>query len=393
MVTAVRKILISLGIIVVIVAGVAAFLLFTSPPSSSDTRALIAEVPATAEAFAIIPRAATLDTKLHINPITRSAVAKWGERHPFPSPWMIGGADLVAWNSGDQIRYFVRTDRLRGFLIRTFAKDVSLDATVETAIDSAEVARILDLASKLPPGDALVVQRESGRGAYPPIGRPAVTSVAISPTEINLTSLSLAGEAAGGTAGEPPALLQFPRGAVLSAAFTQPPRIVGDLNRLFGTKVSSLFQQGGALCIYNVDTKKLLPRPLGVIVLPNDPQRRAILDSFRQAEAIGIRVRTVEIGSTLALSFDSSIDQYEKDVFDPAPVANQWSVRIDAPRLVPILNDLQQNIGLRIAAPRIYRSARDLAGWIGELEQAKTIEATDTADAQTETLHVRISAK
>ena len=25
-----------------------------------------------------------------------SAIEKWGKNHPFPSPWMIGGADLVA---------------------------------------------------------------------------------------------------------------------------------------------------------------------------------------------------------------------------------------------------------------------------------------------------------
>src|SRR2546430_2618306 len=269
MVAVVRKILIVVVVIAIIV-GIAAFLLFSKPTQSADTRTLIAQVPASAESFAIIPRAAALDTKLHLNPITRSAIAKWSTNHPFPSPWMIGGADLVAWKSGDQIRYFVRTDRIRGFLIRTFGKDVSIDSTGEPPIDSNEAARILDLASKLPAGDALVVQRESGRGAYPPIGRPAVTSVAISPTEISMTSVSPAGEAAGGTAGEPPALLQFPRGAILSAVFTQPPRIVGDLNRLFGTKISTLFAQGGMLCVYNVDSKKLLPRPLGVIVLPND---------------------------------------------------------------------------------------------------------------------------
>jgi len=393
MVTVVRKILISLVVIIAIIAGIAVFLLFTKPTQSADTRALIAQVPATADSFAIIPRAVALDTKLHLNPITRSAIAKWSSNHPFPSPWMIGGADLVAWKSRDQIRYFVRTDRLRGFLVRTFGKDVSIDSTGEPPIDAGEVARILDLAAKLPAGDALVVQRESGRGAYPPIGRPAVTAVAITPTEIDMTSVSPAGEAAGGTAGEPPALLHFPRGAILSTAFTQPPRIVGDLNRLFGTKISTLFEQGGTLCIYNVDSRKLLPRPLGVIVLPNDPQRRAILDSFRQAEAIGIRIRTVEMGDTIAISFDDSINLYQKDAFDPAPQANQWAMRIDAPRLVPILNDLQGNIGLRIAAPRLYRSARDLASWIGELEQAKTIEATDSADGQNETLHVRISAK
>jgi len=62
----------------------------------ADTRALIAQVPASAESFAIIPRAAALDTKLHLNPITRGAIAKWSTNHPFPSPWMIGGADLVA---------------------------------------------------------------------------------------------------------------------------------------------------------------------------------------------------------------------------------------------------------------------------------------------------------
>jgi hypothetical protein len=391
MVTAVRKILIFLGVVIVIVVGVAAFLLFTTPPQSSDTRALIAQVPASAEAFAIIPRAATLDAKLHLNPITRSAIAKWRARHPFPSPWMIGGAGLVAWQSGDQVRYFVRTDRFRAFLLRTFGKDVLIDATGEPPIEADAAARILDLASKLPPGDALIVQREAGRGAYPPIGRPAVTSVAVSPTDISITSVSAAQAPAAPNSPQP--VLRFPRGAILSAAFTQPPRIVTDLNRLFGTKISSLFQQGGVLCIYNVDSKKLLPRPLGVIVLPNDPQRRAILDSFRQAEAIGIRVRTVEMGDTIAVSFDDSIDQYQKDALEPAPAANQWAMRIDAPRLVPILNDLQQNIGLRIAAPRLYRSARDLAGWIGELEQAKTIEATDSADAQIETLHVRISAK
>jgi hypothetical protein len=391
MVTAVRKILISLGVLIVIVVGVAALLLFTAPPQTSETRSLIAQVPASAEAFAIIPRAAVLNTKLHMNPITRSAIAKWSARHPFPSPWMIGSADLVAWQNGDQVRYFVRTDRVRAFLIRTFGKDVSIDPTGEPPIEAGEAARILDLASRLPPGDALVVQRETGRGAFPPIGRPAVTSVAISPTEINMTSVS---------PGQPPAsprglqpVLRFPRGAMLSAAFTQPPRLVADLNRLFGTRVSSLFEQGGMLCIYDVDTRKLLPRPHAVIVLPNDPQRRSILDSFRQAEAIGIRIRTVEIGDTIAVSFDDSIDQYQKDAFDTAPPANEWALHIDAPRLVPILNDLQQNIGLRIAAPRLYRSARDLAAWIGELEQAKTIEATDSADAQTETLHVRISAK
>ena len=173
----------------------------------------------------------------------------------------------------------------------------------------------------------------------------------------------------------------------MSAAFTSPPRLLRDLDRLFGAKVSDLFNDGAMVCVYDVDLRKLLPRPLGVIVVPDDPLRRATVDSLRDL------VRTGEKGGMLLLSFDHSIEQYQKDAFDPAPAANQWSVRIDAPRLVPILNNLQQNLGLRIAAPRLYRSARDLAGWLGELEQAKTIEAADSADSQRETLNVRISSK
>jgi hypothetical protein len=402
MVAAVRKILIFFGIVILIAVAIGAFLLFTTPQKSAgirvplDTRerALIARVPASAEVFAIIPTAAALDGKLRANPITGSAIAKWSERHPLPRPWMIGGSDLILWRRGDETHYLVEPDPLRAMVVRLFGSSIAINSTGEPPLDSATVSQIADLAAHLPPGDALVVQRESSHGAYPPLARPAVTSVAIGDSDITMTSVATAD--VGRALARPDVLkpvLHFPRSAILSAAFAQPPRIIGDLNRLFGAKISTLFEDGGTLCIYNIDTHKLLPRPMGVIVLPNDPQRRAILDSFRKAEAIGIRIRTAEIGDTLALAFDDSIDLYQKDVFDEAPAANQWAMRIDPQRLVPILNDLEQNIGLRIAAPRLYRSVRDLGGWIGELEQAKTIEATDSADSGVETLHVRISAK
>jgi hypothetical protein len=66
---------------------------------------------------------------------------------------------------------------------------------------------------------------------------------------------------------------------------------------------------------------------------------------------------------------------------------------MDPVRLVPILDDVGGNLGVRIAAPRLYRSARDLEQWIGGLEQAKVIEATDSFDSDRETLRVRIRAK
>src|SRR2546430_13619112 len=81
MVTVVRKILIFLVVVIAIIVGIAAFLLFTKPTQSADTRALIAHVPAAAESFAIIPRAAALDTKLHLNPITDRKSTRLNSSH------------------------------------------------------------------------------------------------------------------------------------------------------------------------------------------------------------------------------------------------------------------------------------------------------------------------
>jgi len=182
--------------------------------------------------------------------------------------------------------------------------------------------------------------------------------------------------------------LSFPNGAVLSAAFATPPRVIGDLNRLFGAKVSDLLGDGGMICVYDVDFRKLLPRPLGVIVLPDDPQRRATAGSLRDL------LRSDTKDGELLLSFDHSIDQYKMDVFEqPDTAGNEWTMRIDAPRLVPILNNFSQNVGARLLAPRLFRSARDLNGWIGGLEQAKVIDAAASVDSGNETLRVRITAK
>ncbi|PYQ61667.1 MAG: hypothetical protein DMF58_04000 [Acidobacteria bacterium] len=366
-----RSLAIFVVILLIIVGAAAVFLVATTPRQSTPvhvTPALIQDVPASADEFAIIPSAAAFDAKLTANPITRAALEKWRAQHPLPRPWMVGGADLLVWKSVGTTRYFVRLDPFRAFIV------------------SASAAQIVDLASRLPARDALVVQRESARGAYPPIARPAVTAVSVTPSEIRLVSVGAAvpGGPAARTAAAPP---KFPRGAVLSVNYTSPPRAVTELDRLFGTKMSTLFDDGGTLCVYDVDVRKLLPRPLGVFVLPDDPRRRAVVDSLHDL------VRTGQKDGMLLLSFDHSIDQYQKDVFDEPAAGNQWNVRIDPSRMVPILNSLGDNLGLRILAPRLFRSARDLDQWIGGLEQAKVIEASDSADSHGETLQVRIAAK
>jgi len=384
-----RSLAIFVVILLIIVGAAAVFLVATTPRQSTPvhvTPALIQDVPASADEFAIIPSAAAFDAKLTANPITRAALEKWRAQHSLPRPWMVGGADLLVWKSVGTTRYFVRLDPFRAFIVRIFGHAQLLAPSEEQPIDSASAAQIVDLASRLPAGDALVVQRESARGAYPPIARPAVTAVSVTPSEIRLVSVGAAvpGGPAAGAAAAPP---KFPRGAVLSVNYTSPPRAVTELDRLFGTKMSTLFDDGGTLCVYDVDVRKLLPRPLGVFVLPDDPRRRAVVDSLHDL------VRTGQKDGMLLLSFDHSIDQYQKDVFDEPAAGNQWNVRIDPSRMVPILNSLGDNLGLRILAPRLFRSARDLDQWIGGLEQAKVIEASDSADSHGETLQVRIAAK
>jgi hypothetical protein len=405
-----RKLLITLLVLALVVGGVAFYLSATTPtvspgvryPLSAAHRALIAGVPAEADAFALIPAAAALEGKLRANPITRGTVEEWSEKQTLPRPWMIGGADLVMWRQEKQMRYLLRLDPLRALVVRIYlmiAGDsggtLLINAPPGGGLGADEVARIAALAETLPPGDALVVQREASRGAFPPLARPAVTSVQLSATDVVLTS-----HAETEAGGAPSADLRgtFPKGALLSGLFASPPKLLDDLNRLVGAKVSPLLEEGGSVAVYNIDTRKLLPRPEGVIAVPADDTRRAtlaaLLHNLGPAEILGVHPRTAEKDGRLLLSFDDTLDDYMKDSFQPASFpAARWALRADPQRLVPLLEGLNDNVGLRLAAPRLFRSARDLRRWIGALREAKEIEAVDRLAGSVEELRVRIGAR
>jgi hypothetical protein len=407
-----RKLLVIGGIVLALVAGVIIYLIATTPktsagvrfPLTSAQRALLASVPESAESFALIPTAAALDGKLRANPVTAQTIEGWERSHSIPSPWMVGGADLLAWRDATGTRYLIRLDAIRSAVVRTYmmlggdlGDTLLLNAPPAQPISATALDQVLKLAEKLPPGDAFVVQRSGLRGAFPPIARPAVTSLSVTSDEILMTSRAAheSEEPAAIQASQP---AQFVRGALLSATFATMPRIVEDLNRVFGTRVSSLLENGGSLTIYDVDTHKFLPRPLGVIAVPDDPVRRAAFEDFvsrvRQGESLGIHIQTAEQNGQLLLSFDDSINQYKSDAIEPGRwPAGKWAVRADSKRLVPILSKLDDSIGLRIAAGRVYRSARDLKRWIDALQEATTIEAADSDDGNVEELKVRIGAK
>jgi len=403
-----RKLLLILIILLVIAAAIAAYLIATTPSKSESVHfplserhlELLTRVPASANAFALIPTAPQFHAKLKTNPVTRDAVETWADEQHLPSPWLLGGADLVVWKKEKKTSYAIRVDAVRAFLLRAslFATNVSarwdgtafiVNAEPERTLTKSELEPALRLADKLPEGDVFVVQRESARGAYPPTSRPAVSSVRVTPDEISIVS-----RARTDMTNERPAVQpRLPKGALLSVAFANPPRLLDDMRRLLRADVATLVADGGSIALYDVDAGTLLPRPDGVIVVPaNDTRRAAVEDLRRVAELVG-EIR--DTGSELLVSFDhSSVTQYLKDTKEPAPwPASRWAVRLDPVRFVPILEKLGDNTGLRLIAPRIYRSARDLRRWIGNLEHADVIEAADSADAGVEELRVRIASK
>ncbi|MEA2336732.1 MAG: hypothetical protein QOE82_739, partial [Thermoanaerobaculia bacterium] len=342
--------------------------------------------------------------KLRANPVTAEAVENWEKSHSLPSPWMVGNADLLAWRDTATTRYLIRLDPIRAAIVRAymmFGGDIGetllLERPNDRPINAVDLAQILSLAEKLPPGDAFVVQRRGSRGAFPPIARPAVTSLSVTPSEVVFTSRA-ARDSSEPPEPQSPQPAQFARGALITATFTAMPRVVEDLNRVFGTRVSSLLENGGSIAVYDINTHTFLPRPMGVIAVPDDPPRRAAFEEFvakvQQGESLGIHIQTAEHAGSLLLSFDDSINPYINDAMERGRwPAGKWAVRADPRRLVPILGRLGDSIGLRIAAPRFYRSSRDLGHWIDALQGAAVLEAADSEDASAEELKVRIAAK
>ena len=404
-----RTFLIILAIVAVVIGVMALYLALTTPstatpvrfPLSASQRALIARVPAAADSFALIPTAALLNKRLLANPVTRDAVARWTSEHDVPQPWMLGGADAVVWRRAKRISYAIRLDPFRAFLVRLWLMSSTnvngvWDGSVfvigdpGAPLDPRALDDLLALANGLPEGDFLAVQRDPARGMFPPIGRPSVTSVRVTPAAIDLVSRAVAERDA---VANPPITARHPKNALLSASFARPPRILGDVQRLLGTDLSSLLGNGGSVSLYDIDAGTFLPRPKGVISLPaNEQSRRAIGDIQSAIDLVG---ETRDTGSEVLVSFDrQSMPLYIKDTFAPAAwPASVWSLRIDAQRMPPILDKLSDSRGLRLVASRVHRAARDLRRWTEALRRAQSIEAADSVSGGFEELRVRIASK
>jgi hypothetical protein len=400
-----RKLLGILIVVVILIGGTIAYLVATTPrsapalrfPLTADQEAFVSRVPPSCDSFAFVPMVAVMHARLLANPVTREPLLRWTEQQPLPKAWMLGGADLLVWRVEKSTSYAIRFDRVRATIVRLWTlvagpHDARWDGTIMLIGDTPAAGgqRVdLALARELPEGHALIVQREQGRGAFPPIGRPALSSVRVTPQEILIVSRAKSddGEAT------MPVRADFPKTAILAAAFAQPPRLLGDLNRLLGTDIAGLVSGGGSIALYDVDAGLLLPRPKGVISVPATDVSRAAVAKYQNV--IDLVGQTGEHRGELVVSFDrTSLGHYINDErVRGSWLATRWTGRVTPAKLVPLLRRLGDNPGLRFAAPRIYRSVRDLRRWIDALEQAESIEAAESSIEGTSELRVRILSK
>lgn len=399
-----RKLIIIFIVVVLLFGGAISYLVLTTPktapllrfPLTAEQQQFVARAPAGADAFALIPAAAVVHAKLIANPVTREPLLEWTERQPLPHAWILGGADVLVWRTGRTTSFAIRFDRVRATLVRVWTiiagpHDAVWDGNVMLIGDAATSPHPLDLtlANGLPECDALVVQLNRARGAFPPIGRPAFSSIRITPADVVIVSRARAEEPDSSV----PIRASFPKGAMLSVAFARPPRILGDLNRILGSDIDALVSSGGAISVYDIDAGLLLPRPNGVIAVQADDRSRVAIEEYRKyVELVG---GIAEADGKLLVSFDrTSLALYLKDEMTPATwPATHWSGRIDPARLIPLLRRLGDSPGLRFAAPRLHRGVRDLRNWIGALEQASSVEAAESASGDVEELRVRIASK
>jgi hypothetical protein len=407
-----RKLILLLIVLLALVGAVAVYLVVTTPksadqirfPLSEPHRKLLAHVPAGADSFALIPSAALLHGKLLANPVTREPILQWTHEHELPQPWMLGGADLAVWKRGKTTSYALRLDSFRAMVVRTWLlMSSNADARWEgttlimhdpapTSVPSAtpsDLDELLRLANGLPVGDVFVVQRQSGRGAFPPIGRPAVTSESVTPAEVLLVSRAATTD----TTEQREIRPRFPEGAMLAASFATPPRVLGDLNRLLGAKIDALVDEGGSVALYDVDGGTFLPRPKGVLVIPADERAREQLKTVERVAALVGETR--DTGDQILISFDrTSMSLYIEDEMLPASwPSTRWSLRIDPKRLIPVLRRAGDSPGLRFAAPRLHRAARDLRRWMDALSEADSVEAAASVVGGVEELRVRVASK
>lgn len=375
------------------------------PGSLTQTqRALLERVPADADVVAIVPSVAATYYKARTHKLTRSAMHDLREKNdPGLLPFILGNCDLVIWRKESETSYIANPDWLRRLLIRAIDRRVVDDDGIlllgRSDTPSASVSAAFAQLHRGAAGHVFVWQREGGR-SFPPIGRPAVSTMRLEENALRVESLAPENRPLRSVSSMP-----LPKNAMLAAVVSEPPEWIDDLERALPIHISPLLDRGALFALYRIEDRPLFPRPFGVLALPAGAARAAELErqldsliplgglaevttrtvngmTVRKRSGLGFVIESAQVHDRFVISFDkTSVEQFIHGEFqNSAGTAFLWSIRLVPRDVVPALNDVRENRGLRLVArdlsrgaDRIYRSAR----WFESAD-----EITSTARAE-----------
>lgn len=383
--------------------------------------AIAARVPADVDQAIVAPAFGPAVRELAKHPITRDAVYKSDDASRVKLLGaLVGPAPFAAWSEDDQPRLLIEIGGWRRSLLLAAARFAAVDLTTHdrwVAVGGvpATAGGAID-ASVAGEGHLFALHRAGG-DRYPPVGRPAITAVTLSGSEMRALSGARA------TEGAPPridAVFEHPNSALLTIAFWQPHAALRDLDRFLPVDLQRLAVRGASLVLYDIETRGLLPRPKGLIALPETKESIDAAASLFNAAAFeqlgdgavtsrsvgGVRIdRGKRLGATIEVArahgrvyigFDGgSLEQYltgSRTALTPNE-GGHWSIRADANRLRPVVDELADHKGLRFVASRVNRSARQMRSLLRMLPNAATVAGDKYVAGGLEQVDLTVTSK
>lgn len=324
------------------------------------------------------------------------------------SAWLLGGAPVGAWSSGDSWGAIAKPGAVRALLIRAVGPWVGLDVRVDgDAIllgRGSAAPQMRDLPAPLVNGlRGEIFLRHIEADGYPPTPVPALTALGFAGGRLTVETRAEAEET---MAVIPLEGLTLPTEALLAVRFAEPPEGVLAIEKAVPLDLPRYLADGGMVALYGVETGGLVPRPRLVFAIPADEARAAEisarLDSLTTRGAVGLLLgmgrkeqrlvagvpvtrrrgigMTVEMarrGGELLLAFDdSSLERYLSDQMVPAGEGEAvWALRASPDRLLPLLDELAKDEALRLFASDFSRETRTFAAALRRLPPTRELRS------------------
>lgn len=396
----------------------------TSLDRSPQLVALSQRVPADAAQLYFVHSVASLYRTLRRSDIAGAAIAALPNESQIQLATLaLGNADAVLWFESDRPHAVIRASALRRGLTTIAARigglplqsadgllfyDIAPGAAAPSPIDGLTV-----LGSGLP-GSVFVYDRSSKRDNFPPLARPSLTAL-LPKGETMLV------HARGTRAAMPPSTaspaFEIPGDAMFNVVLHGSSDAWSDLDRILPLNIARLASDGVALSLYELDSERLVPRPRGVVVLPDSESARGVVASLFNAslipgagaatssrqvgevkidrvERLGATVEVARLSGHIVVALDGkSLDRYlsSKRVALATEPGEAWVLQIDPRQLRPALQSFGGNAGIKLLAPKVARRARELQKSLELAGDAQSISGVRRTTANWDEIELTIS--